>query len=213
MKEKWIKIRTVVLIIALVVVGVLEYIQLMDSFDLPQVMLVMPIVGAVSFITLKKYSFAVPVCTILFACAYQIVAGDANAMTYLQTDAGSIARVLMYVLPVCMLFELLGMGGGALIRVLINRKKKPAIGVLCMVLGLFIVFGPYEVIFKNPLYPIQARIRLERFADEAYTDYKIGEKNVYFNLNTSSYQCRVSMVDGVIRLIYFDENGNVTDKQ
>lgn len=213
MKERWKKIRVGVWIVVLVVIGVVEYIQLMDSFDLPQVMLIMPIVGAVAFITLRKYSFVVPVFTILFACAYQIVVGNSNAMTYLQSDAGSIARILMYVLPVCMVFELLGMGAGALIRVLINKKKKMAVGIVCLVLGLLIIFGPYELIFKNPLYPIQARIQLERFADETYTDYKIGEKKVYFNLNTSSYQCRVSMADGVIRLIYFDDNGNVTDKQ
>ena len=106
MKERWKKIRVGVWIVVLVVIGVVEYIQLMDSFDLPQVMLIMPIVGAVAFITLRKYSFVVPVFTILFASAYQIVAGNSNAMTYLQSDAGSIARILMYVLPVCMVFEL-----------------------------------------------------------------------------------------------------------
>lgn len=211
MEERWKKLRAGVLIIVFVVVGVIEYIQLMDSFDLPQVMLVMPIVGAASFITLRKYSFIVPSCTVLIACAYQIVAGDSNAMRYLQTDAGSIARVLMYVLPICMLFELLGMGAGALVRVLINKKKPRAVGVVCLILGLFIVFGPYELLFKNPLYPIQARIRLNQFAEDKYNDYEIGEKKVYFSLNTSDYQCRVIMADGVVHLIYNNRNGDITE--
>lgn len=212
MKERWKKIRTGLIIIVLVVIGGLEYVQLMHSFDLPQVMLVMPVVGAVSVIALRKLSFAVPVCTIFFACAYQIAAGDSNALSYLQTDAGNIARVLLYVLPICMVFELLGMGGGALVRVLINREKGTAVGVVCLVLGLLIVFGPYELLFKNPLYPVQARVRLKNYASEKYTDYKIGEANVYFDLNSSDYQCRVSMADGVVRVVYFDEKGNLTDK-
>ena len=212
-KERWKKIQTSILIIVFVILGVLEYIQLMHSFDLPQVILVMPVVGALSVITLRKFSLAVPVCTILLSCAYQIVGGSSNAVNYLQTDAASIPRVILYVLPICLAFELIGMGGGALIRVLINRKKSTAVGVVCLIAGLLLVFGPYILFFRNPLYPIQARMRLSDFAEENYTDYEIAGKEIYFDLATSDYRCRVSMSDGALRLVYFDENGAATDRE
>lgn len=209
MRERWSKIRTGLFIILFVVIGVVEYVQLMNSFDVPQVILVMPIVGAMSFITLRKYSFLVPVCTILLACAYQITAGEANAIRYLQTTAPGIARILLYVLPICILFELVGIGGGALIRVLINRKKHIAVGVLCCLAGLLLVFGPYGFLYRNPLYPIQARLALGRYAENTFTDYPISEKAVYFDIATSRYRCRVTMADGALHLIYLDDNGNV----
>ncbi|MCH5251583.1 MAG: hypothetical protein J1F22_01300 [Lachnospiraceae bacterium] len=211
MKERWIKIQTALIVLVLVAFGVVEYIQLMNAFDLPQVMLVMPVTGAVSVIVLKKFSFLVPVGTALLACMYQIVAGDSNAITYLQTNAGSVLRILAYVLPICLLFMLLGMGGGALIRVLINRKKKIAVGVVCLIAGLVIIFTPYLFVFGNPLYPIQARIRLNRYAEENFTDDEITEKRIYFSMQTSDYQCRVFMSDGVLHQIGIDENGDVTE--
>ncbi len=209
MRERWKRIRTGLLMLVFVIAGVLEYIQLMSSFDIPQVILVMPVVGALAYITLRKYSFLVLVCTIFLCCAYQIVAGSANAIQYLQTTAPGIARILLYVLPVCMLFELLGIGGGALIRVLINRKTNPVVGILCLLAGLVVVLGPYEFLYQNPLYPIQARMALREHAEKTYTDYPISEKAVYFDMATSRYQCRVSMADGALHLIYFDDEGNV----
>lgn len=212
MKERWIKIQTGLVIMVFVALGVVEYIQLMNAFDLPQVMLVMPVLGALAVILLKKYSFIVPVGVALLSCIYQITAGDSNALHYLQMDAGGIARVLAYVLPLCLLFLVLGMGGGALIRVLINRKKKIAVGIACLFLGLIIIFAPYLFVFRNPLYPIQARIRLNQYAKENFTDYGISEKRIYFNMQTSDYCCRVFMADGVLRQIGTDENGNITEE-
>ncbi len=212
MRERWKKIRTGVLIVVFVILGVLEYVQLMYSFDIPQVVLTLPIVGAVSVIVLRKLSLAVPVCTALLSCIYQIVGGESNAVNYLQTGATGITRVILYVLPVCLIFELLGMGGGALIRLFMNREKGKGVRALCLAAGILITVGPYAFLYQNPLYPIQARMKLSDFAEENYTDYEIAGKDMYFDLASSSYRCRVFMADGKLRLVYFDENGEATDK-
>ena len=104
MKERMKKIRTGLILIALTVVGLLEYVQLVQAFDLPQMMFVIPVVGALAMIFLGKIGFAVPVCTILLACFYQILAGDANAIAELQTSARSIAIILMECLSILLAF-------------------------------------------------------------------------------------------------------------
>lgn len=211
MNERWKRVWTGAGIVGFIVLGVLEYIQLMQSFDLPQIMLVMPVIGSLSFIVLKKAVFIVPIGTIILSCIYQIVAGDTNAVAVLQTNASSVMKVILYVLPICILFELIGIGAGVLIRVLINRKRKTAVGITCLILGVILVFGPYVAVYHNPLYPIQARMKLSRYIEENYNDYKISEKIYPFNLNTSSYECRVVMADGVIRFACMEEDGTVSD--
>lgn len=212
MKERWKTIRTGLLIIAFTIVGVLEYVQLMQSFDLPQMLFVIPLVGAASMIVLKKLSFLVPVCTILLSCIYQILAGDANAIANLQTNASSVTIILFECLSILIVFELIGIGGGALIRVLINKKKTLAVGIVACVAGVLVTVGPYLATFHNPLYPIMARQQLMGYADEHFTDYAIVERTVYFSMQTSDYVCRVSMSDGKIRMVYFDETGRITEQ-
>lgn len=212
MKERWKTIRTGLLMIALSVIGLLEYVQLVQAFDLPQMMFVIPLTGALAMIFLKKKSFVVPVCTILLASIYQILAGDSNAITELQTNAASIAIILMECLSILVVFELIGMGGGALIRVLLNKNKSRWLGVVCCVLGVVVTLGPYFLLYKNPLYPMLARKQLTSYAEEHFTDYPIAEKKVYFSMQISNYQCRVAMADGQIRVIYINEEGNVVEQ-
>lgn len=212
MKERWKTIRTGLVMIALSVIGLLEYVQLVQAFDLPQMMFVIPITGALAVIWLKKMSFVVPACTILLACIYQILAGDSNAIAELQTSAASIAMILMECLSILVIFELIGMGGGALVRVLLNQKKERWLGVICCILGVVITVGPYLVLFRNPLYPLIARNQLTSYAEEHFTDYPIAEKKVYFSMQSSNYQCRVAMADGQIRVIYINEEGNVAEQ-
>lgn len=202
MKERWIKIRTGLCVILFTVIGLLEYVQLMESFDLPQIVLLMPVVGALTMITLKKWSFLVPVLTIVFSCMYQITAGNANAIYELRTNATSVALVLLQCLSVLIIFEGIGMGGGALIRVLINKNKKASLGIVSCVLGVIAILGPYVAIFHNPLYPLTARTDLKQKAEQQFTDYEIAEKKIYYSLQDSQYVCRVSMSDGQIRMIY-----------
>ncbi len=212
MKERWNRIRTSVWITAFVIMGVLEYVQLMVFFDLPQMLLVMPLIGAFSFILLKKASFAVPFGPAVLSCVFQIVAGDSNAVSALQTDVSGVARILFSVLPVCLLFQVIGIGAGALVCVLLNRKQKTAVGIVCLLLGILLALGPYVALYRNPLYPVQARVKLHHYVNENYNDYQIAEKRVYFDINTSTYHCRVIMVDGAVRLASLDADGSVREE-
>lgn len=211
MRERWNRIRTGVWITVFSAMGALEYIQLMYSFDLPQVILLMPFIGALSYIVLQKPGFFVLIGTTLLSCLFQIFAGDANAVSQLSADTAGIAYVILYVLPICLIFEAVGMGAGVLIRVCINKRGRSASVVVCLVLGFFLVIGPYEVLYRNPLYPLQARLKLNQYVDETYTDYEISKRDIYFDLNMSSYRCRVIMADGRIRLANLEKNGTITD--
>lgn len=211
MKERWNRIRLGVWITAFAAAGVLEYIQLMYSFDLPQIILLMPLIGALCFIVLQKAGFVALAGTAVLSCLFQILAGDANAVMQLSPNASGVLHVILYVLPICLVFELLGIGAGALIRICIKHKCKTASGIICLTLGLLLVAGPYIALYRNPLYPIQARMKLNRYVEENYSDYAISKKNMYFDLNSSSYCCRVIMADGKIRLAGIGEDGNVTD--
>jgi hypothetical protein len=212
MRERWNTIRTGALIAVFSFIGLWEYVQLVKYFDLPQMMLIIPIVGALAMICLKKKSFIVLAGTILLASIYQIVAGESNAISDLQTNAASIAVILLECLSILIVFEMIGIGGGALIRVLLNKKKERAKGILCCVIGVVLVFGPYLALFHNPLYPLTARKKLTAYAEENFTDYAIAEKKVYYSMQVSEYQCRVAMSDGQIRVIGIDADGNVVQQ-
>lgn len=207
-KNKREQVKTMLLLLVFTIIGVIEYVQLMYAFDLPQIVLVMPILGAVSFITLRKISLFVPAGMVVLSTIYQIVAGNANAINGLQTSAGSVFLLLIQVLPICLVFYFIGMGGGACIALLKKKEKSIVLRIPILIAGIVIVLAPYIALFRNPLYPIQARITLSQYADEVFTDYEISEKHVYYDGNISQYKCRVVMSDGVNRELYLDVNGN-----
>ncbi len=202
------RIKTMILLFVFTIVGVVEYVQLMFAFDLPQIVLVMPMLGAISYITLRKASLLVPAGMVVLSAIYQFVAGSANAINGLRTSVGSVLMLLVQVLPICLLFYFIGMGGGACIAFLKNKKKSLVLRIPILVAGVVIVLAPYIALFQNPLYPIQARITLNQYADEVFTDYEISEKHIYYDGNISQYKCRVVMSDGVNRELYLDAYGN-----
>ena len=55
-EQRWKRLRTGLLIIALSVIGMLEYVQLVQAFDLPQMLLVVPVVSVIAMLLLGKYS-------------------------------------------------------------------------------------------------------------------------------------------------------------
>lgn len=209
MKERWKTIATGLWLIVLTILGVFEYVQLMKSFDLPQILLVVPLLGAVSVLVLKKKCFFILAGTVLLSCMYQILVGDTNVVARLQTSPASITVILLECLSVLIVFELLGMGGGALIRMLPDKNKKLVMRAVACVAGVLVTLGPYFVMFHNPMYPITARLQLKDYAEEHFTDYPIAQKKVYYSMQNSDYMCRVSMADGKIRIIAFDADGTI----
>lgn len=206
-EQRWKRLRTGLLIIAFSAIGMLEYVQLVQAFDLPQMMLVVPVVSVIAMLLLGKYSFFVPVCTIVLASAYQILAGSENAIAELQTSARSIAIILFECLLVLMIAQFIGLGLGAAARILGKKNKKRVVKIVIGVVFAVVSLVPYLLLFHNPLYPMTARHRLKSFADKTITDYLIADKKVYYSLNDSRYMCRVIMSDGQVRVLYLDENG------
>ena len=201
MREQRLKrLRTGLLIIAFSAIGMLEYVQLVQAFDLPQMMLVVPVVSVIAMLLLGKYSFFVPVCTIVLASAYQILAGSENAVAEVQTSAFECLLVLM-------IAQFIGLGLGAAARTLGKKNKKRVVKIVIGVVFAVVSLVPYLLLFHNPLYPMTARHRLKSFADKTITDYPIADKKVYYSLNDSRYMCRVIMSDGQVRVLYLDENG------
>ena len=129
-EQRWKRLRTGLLIIAFSAIGMLEYVQLVQAFDLPQMMLVVPMVSVIAMLLLGKYSFFVPVCTIVLASAYQILAGSENAVAELQTSARSIAIILFECLLVLMIAQFIGLGLGAAARTLGKKNKKRVVKIV-----------------------------------------------------------------------------------
>lgn len=163
-------------------------------------------------ICLGKKCFFVPAGTVIFSCLYQILVGSSNAVARLQTNAVSIMMILFECLLVLLIFEFVGIGGGALLRLMWKRERKLTVRVIIGILGVFITVGPYLAVYRNPLYPLMAQIQLRQYADEHLTDYKIGYKRVYYSLQNLDYECRISMADGKIRIIGYDSEGKIVEQ-
>ena len=55
-EQRWKRLRTGLLIIAFSVIGMLEYVQLVQAFDLPQMLLVIPAVSVIADCTCECVS-------------------------------------------------------------------------------------------------------------------------------------------------------------
>ena len=56
-EQRWKRLRTGLLIIAFSAIGMLEYVQLVQAFDLPQMMLVVPVVSVIAMLFTWKIQF------------------------------------------------------------------------------------------------------------------------------------------------------------
>lgn len=113
---------------------------------------------------------------------------------------------------VLLILEAIGIGGGALLRLSQNRNKKLAVRIAACIVGVLVTVGPYLAVYHNPLYPLTARIELNRYAEENLTDYAIANKMVYYSLPNFNYECRVSMSDGKIRIVGYDIGGKISEQ-
>lgn len=203
MKERLKIILSGLGIIILAIIGLWEYMQMFMYFDLPQVIVIMPLVGAAAAICLRKYSFLVLASTAAVCIVYQMVAGGEI----------SKAAIILNILPIILIFTLVGIAGGFLVRVLINGQRPKAVGILCCVLGVVFTLGGGIAMFRNPLYPFVARHAINSYAQKFDTeDYRVSKVSVYYSIEDLEYQGRVEMSDGVIYAIYHERaTGKVYD--
>ncbi len=204
MRERLKKISAGLLIILLSLVGLWEYMQLYLYFDIPQAVVILPVAGALSAIFLKKLAWVVPGASMLICIVYQLVEKRSSSVGIVET---SKLKVILSILPVIIIFMAVGIAGGFLVRVLIQRKRPLAVGILCCLLGVLITFGGSVVMFRNPLYPFMAKASINQYAKKFQSDsYKISEVSVYYSLEDLQYQGRVVMSDGIVYALYHDRD-------
>lgn len=204
MKERFKKISFGLLIILYSLIGMWEYMQLYLYFDLPQAVVILPVVGFVAVLTLKKLGFAVPVVTLVISIVYQMMENRSSSLGIVES---SKINIILNILPIILLFILIGIAGGFLVRVLINANKSKVIGIICCVLGIVLTFGGGVLMFGNPLYPFLARTAIHNYAEKYDNkDYKISEVSVFFSLEELEYQGRVIMSDGYVYALYHEKS-------
>ena len=70
-EQRWKRLRTGLLIIAFSAIGMLEYVQLVQAFDLPQMMLVVPMVSVIALPNRTQWmcsAWTAPNCTMRSKC-------------------------------------------------------------------------------------------------------------------------------------------------
>lgn len=211
MKERLKIILTGLGIIVFSILGLWEYMQMQIGYDVPQVVVVMPVAGLLAAALLGKFSFAVPVCTIAVSVVYQMAGSEEINQIVTNSKFNTILNILPYII----IFEMIGIAGGFLVRVLLKGRKSKAIGIVCCVLGVLLGFAGGVVMFGNPLYPFMARHALTSYAEKYDTEnYKVSDVVVYYSMEEMEYQGRVVMSDGVIYALYHTkETGEVTEMQ
>lgn len=189
-------------IIIFTVAGLWGYIQLYTNYDLPQVMVVMPLTGCLAAVLLRKYSFIVPGAVVVMSAIYQ----------FLESHTDALAKWCM-LFPVPILFLMLGIAGGFLVRVLINGNKSRAAGIICCVLGAVLTFGAGVAVFRNPLYPFMARHSMNSYAEKYKSEeYPVSGVWIYFNVANMEYEGQVIMSDGARAVFYHEKStGKVYD--
>lgn len=210
MKERLKIILTGLGIIIFAVVGLWEYMQMYLYFDIPQAIVIMPVVGALAAILLRKYCFVVLPAMIAVSVVYQLVEDGVSSVGSVD---GSKIGIMLNILPILTAFMMIGIGGGFLVRVLVNGNKSRVAGIICCVLGVLVTFGAGLAMFRNPLYPFLAKNAIHRYAEKYESEqYAVSEVIVYYSYDELEYQGKVVMSDGVIYVIYHERStGNVYD--
>ncbi len=208
MKERFKKIITGLLLTAFSIAGLWEYMQLYLYFDLPQAVVILPFVGAAAAIVLKKLSLIVPALTAVISIVYQLVETRSSSVGIIEI---SKFNIILNILPIIILLMFVGIGGGLLVRVLINRKKPRIAGILCCILGIVLVFGGGVIMFGNPLYPFLAKHAVNNYAEKFdREDYRVSEVSIFYSIESLEYEGRVVMSDGYVYALYHEkESGKV----
>ncbi len=207
MKERFRKIMKGLTILLCSVAGMWEYMQVFMYYDLPQAIIVLPVIGAIATIVLGKWGFLVLATTSALGIVFQLVADSANGLGFVGMSKVSIIINILLIVVVMMA---IGMVAGLLIRVLMLRKKSFAVGMVCCVIGVILTFGVGIRIFGNPLYPVKARVAIHKYAEKYRTDsYPISEIVVYYSLEAGQYHGQVVMSDGYRYAMYHDKKTGI----
>ena len=211
MKERFKKIKNVLLVVFLSVAGMWEYMQFFMYHDFPQAVVVLPIIGFLAGFFLKKWGFLTLATTALMSLVFQWIQSPQDTLGYVET---SKVAIILQILPAVLAFLLLGILGGLVASIFLQKERNITLRILCLGMGIILTLGSGIFLFRNPLYPFVARQKISQYAKKYDTkEYPVSEVNVYYSFSDLEYLGRVVMSDGVIHpLAHHRSTGEVTEE-
>ena len=212
MKERFKKIMNVLLLVILSIAALWEYMQFYMYYDLPQIVVVLPIIGLLAAVALKKWSFILLGTTALTSIVFQIIEDPQDGLGYVDT---SKIEIIVKILPAVLLFLLIGIAAGLLVRMAFHKDRHISLRILFCGLGIIIALAVGITLFRNPLYPFIARHQIHQYAQKYDTkEYPVSDVVVYYSYTDLQYLGRVVMSDGVIYPLSHDmKTGEVKEEK
>ena len=212
MKERFKKIMNVLFLVIFSIAALWEYMQFYMYYDLPQIVVVLPIIGLLAAVALKKWSFILLGTTALTSIVFQIIEDPQDGLGYVDT---SKIEIIVKILPAVLLFLLIGIAAGLLVRMAFRKDRHISLRILFCGLGIIVAFAVGIILFRNPLYPFIARHQIHQYAQKYDTkDYPVSDVVVYYSYTDLQYLGRVVMSDGVIYPLSHDmQTGEVKEEK
>lgn len=189
-----------------------EYMQFYMYYDLPQIVVVLPIIGLLAAVALKKWSFILLGTTALTSIVFQIIEDPQDGLGYVDT---SKIEIIVKILPAVLLFLLIGIAAGLLVRMALRKDRHISLRILFCGLGIIISLAAGIILFRNPLYPFITRHQIHQYAQKYDTkEYPVSDVVVYYSYTDLQYLGRVVMSDGVIYPLSHDmKTGEVKEEK
>ncbi|CDD35345.1 unknown [Roseburia sp. CAG:309] len=212
MKERFKKLMNVLALVIFSIAALWEYMQFYMYYDLPQIVVVLPIIGLLAAVALKKWSFILLGTTALTSIVFQFIEDPQDGLGYVDT---SKIEIIVKILPAVLLFLLIGIAAGLLVRVAFRKDRHISLRILFCGLGIIVAFAAGIILFRNPLYPFIARHQIHRYAQKYDTkEYPVSDVVVYYSYTDLQYLGRVVMSDGVIYPLSHDmKTGEVKEER
>ena len=96
MKERFKKIMNVLYLVIFSIAALWEYMQFFMYYDLPQIVVILPIIGLLAAVALKKWSFLLLGTTTLMAVVFQLIEDPQDGLGYVDT---SKITIILKILP------------------------------------------------------------------------------------------------------------------
>ena len=120
MKERFKKIMNVLYLVIFSIAALWEYMQFFMYYDLPQIVVILPIIGLLAAVALKKWSFLLLGTTTLMAVVFQLIEDPQDGLGYVDT---SKITIILKILPAVLLFLLIGIVAGLLVRMAFRKDR------------------------------------------------------------------------------------------
>ncbi|MGN1205669.1 MAG: hypothetical protein ACI4SQ_01635 [Eubacterium sp.] len=212
MKERFKKIMNVLCLVIFSVAALWEYMQFFMYYDLPQIVVILPIIGLLAGMILRKWSFLLLGTTTLMAIVFQIIQDPQDGLGYVEISKVS---VVLKILPAVLLFLLIGIVAGLLASVVFHKKRNISVRILCCGFGILLALAGGIILFRNPLYPFAARHQIRQYAQKFDTkEYPVSDVVVYYSYSDLQYLGRVVMSDGAMYALSHDRiTGEVKEER